>query len=307
MPSLLEQLLGELGDGAVPIPNAKLAALSGLSDTETDQVMTVWESLPAPRRRQALSRLTEMAEDDVALDFEKFFRRQLNDADPEVRRLAVGGLWESESATLINVFIKMLRADPDTSVQAAAAQALGKYTVLVELGRLREDYRQRLGEPLLQTFHDPARPTAVKHRALEALAPLDLPEAREAVGAAYRSDDRQMQISALYAMGANCQPEWADILRRELGNDDAEMRYEAVSALGEIGLETDTPAVAAITGDDDIEVSQAAIRALGEIGGDDAKRHLERCREDPRETVRQAAVQALAELAAAGDPLSFQF
>jgi len=307
MPSLLEQLLGELVDTAVPIPNASLAALSGLSSVETDRVMEVWASLDAPRRRQVLFRLLEMAEDDVTLDFEEFFRRQLNDTDPEVRRQAIGGLWESESTTLINVFIKMLRADPDISVQAAAAQALGKYTVLVELGRLREVYRQRLGDSLLQTFQDPARPTEVKRRALEALAPLDLPEVREAIAAGYRNHDRQMQISALYAMGVSCRPEWADILRKELGSDDAEIRYEAVTALGEIGLESDTAAVAAMTDDDDVEVALAAVRALGEIGGDDAKRHLERYREDPRETVRQAAVQTLAEMVAASDPLSFQF
>jgi HEAT repeat protein len=307
MPSILEQLITALTDKDTPTPHTLLNALSGLKEPEIERFLPVWSRLPEPRRRQIIARLLEINEDDVTLDFEEILYRLLDDSDAEVRRQAIGGLWESENTSLIRIFTRMLHNDTDVTVQAAAAQALGKYSVWVETDRLRASYREKLAATLLAVFHDTSRAVVVRRRALESLAPLNTPGVKEAIDEACRNPEKQLNIGALYAMGATCHADWQNILRRELNNADAEYRYEAAAALGQIGQPEDAPLLAKLTADPDLEVSLAAIRSLGIIGGDAAKKSLRECLENPNETLRQAAVQAMAEIKAAADPLAFEF
>jgi HEAT repeat protein len=298
-----DEILRALTDVDALLNRAALTPFSHL-DTAAD-LADAWDELSPPRRREVVSSLVEMAEEDAQLDFESVFRDRLEDADAEVRALAVGGLWESENPVLIKRLTRLLTSDPSAEVQAAAAQGLGKFARLVALGRLRETYQATLAETLLPIFRDDSRALPVRRRALEAVAPLPLPEVAEAIHQAYASDDAGLRISALYAMGAACEADWLPTLNGELDSPDAEVRYEAATALGEIGEENSLRLLQTRLTDADLEVQLAAITAIGKIGGPAAKKMLQNFRTGENEVLAEAVTDALEEIAQDDDPMQY--
>jgi len=267
---------------------------------------TAWRKTAVARRREVITRLVEMARDTVELDFDIILRYCLSDPDAEVRVQAIDGLWESEDPTLIRPFTAMMQTDAAEKVQAAAATALGKFTLLVECGDIRPEFRATLSESLLAVYRDPGKSIETRRRALEAVAPLALPDVREAIKTAYESRDERFTVSALFAMGRTRNDAWLPVLYRELDNPDAEIRYEAADACGEIGLEDAAPHLLERIHDEDVEVRLAVIRALGSIGGAEAKQGLQRIADDPSEAIREAVEQALSEIGAAEDMSFFE-
>ncbi len=258
------------------------------------------------RRRQIVSRLVELAEDNVELDFAGAFRICLQDPDEEVRGMAVEGLWESEDTSLITPFINMLERDASERVQVAVAIALGRFIMMAELGKIRDGYMTRIARVLLDIIGDKSRPIEVRRRALESVAPLILPDVGEAIREAYASEDPKLRISAIYAMGKNCHLQWLSSLLNELGSEDEEVRYEAAVACGELGEEEAALYLKGLVNDPDTEVRLAAIQALGRIGGSEAKQVLTRCLRDPSKAIREMATEALNELELGKDPLSIK-
>jgi HEAT repeat protein len=171
--------------------------------------------------------------------------------------------------------------------------ALVKFEMLAEHKKIREYYLNKIQEALLAAVHDENRSIEVRRRALEAVAPLSLPQVRTAIMNAYRSHNGRLKISSIYAMGRNCDPSWLSILLKELTSNDTEIRYEAAGACGEIEDEEAVLSLISLINDDDVDVQMATIQALGKIGGVRAKESLERCLNNPSEAIRQTAKQAL--------------
>jgi len=155
-------------------------------------------------------------------------------------------------------------------------------------------------------IEDKKKAVEVTRRALEAAAPVSLPEVREAIGNAYKSGIPGLKVSSIYAMGKSCDPVWLPVLLSELSSADAEMRFEAAGACGELEEEEAVPYLITTVDDSDVDVRMAAIRALGKIGNAQAKECLRQCLESNSEAVRQAAEQALNMVEADEDPLSFR-
>mgnify|MGYP003681943460 CR=1 FL=1 len=183
--------------------------------------------------------------------------------------------------------------------------ALGKFAMLAELNKLRPCHIARLSQALLAAIDDKSKSIEVRSRALEAAAPLSLPQVKRAITEAYQSNDAKLRASAIYAMGKNCNRFWLPILLKELAHSDAEIRYEAAGACGELGEEEAVPYLVTLSNDPDAEVRLSAIQALGKIGSTRAKECLEQCLNNPDEALHQAAEQALHELEAEESPLSF--
>jgi len=276
--------------------NAHLADLSRMSASDLQLFKNAWTKVEPNRRFQIISRLEELTQDNFELDFDIIFKYCLKDSDARVRKQAIESLWENEDTASIQTYTNILNNDPNADVQAAAAIALGKFVLMVEMGEIVDDYRDPLCRTLLSTFNDKNRASDVRRRALEAVAPLTLFSVQEAVRQAYDSRDERLVISAVYSMGKTCNEAWLPVLYKELKNPDAEMRYEAAGALGEIGSENSIQHLVEIINDPDIEVRQAVIQSLGEIGGNEAKQTLKKLLEDPNEAVREAATEALTEL-----------
>jgi HEAT repeat protein len=302
----IEETIAHLGNSDKPLLNSKLAELSNLNSEELALFEQAWASIEPKRRGQIMYRLVELVEDNFELDFDEIFKGRLKDPDAEVRSKAIEGLWESEEASLIEPLIKLLEQDSSEKVQATAATALGKFAMLAELKKLRPSHKSKVCQALLAVIDDEDKPIEVKRRALEAAAPLSLPQMEKAIVKAYQSDEPQLRTSAIFAMGKSCNHSWLPILLKELASADAEIRYEAAGACGELGEKEAGPYLAELIADPDVDVQLAAIQALGKIGGPEAKDCLEQCLNNSSEVIQRAAEQALYELEAGEDPLSFR-
>ncbi len=303
----IEEMIASLSNPDKSLANSSLAQLSSLSSEELKPLDEAWETIEPKRRRQIMYRLVELAEDNFELNFDSIFKSRLKDSDEEVRSAAIEGLWESEETSLIDQLINLLEEDSSEKVQAVAATALGKFALLAELRKLRSSHKSKISKALLTTINNEGKPLEVKRRALEAAAPLSLPQMKQAITEAYNSSNSKLKISALFAMGRSCNRSWLPVLLRELTSTDTEMRYEAAGACGELGEKEAVPYLIELVGDHDVEVQLAAIKALGKIGASEAKGCLEQCLDNPNEIVHQAAKQALYELEGGEEPLSFQF
>lgn len=298
----LEDYLEELQDTGEPLVTSKLAILSDLSPEEAEAFDRGWLDIDVERRRQIVSRLADLLEDNFELDFDAVLRACLADPDGMVRARAAEGLGASDDRHLIEPLTDLLREDEDQAVRAAAAGVLGKFALLAELGELPGDDAARVEEALLAAFDREGEDVDVRCRVLEAISPLGKPEVEEMIRRAYRSDILEFQVSAVYAMGRNCNPGWLPVLLKELRSPSAELRYEAIRACAELEAEEAIHHLVELARDNDAEVQMAAIEALGEIGGEEAKEVLEEHIESESESVREAARDALDEIGFWEDP-----
>lgn len=301
----IEETIADLADSDKPLLNSRLTQLSNLNPEEIRILEQAWAAIEPKRRQQIVYRLVELSKDNLELNFDSIFENCLEDRDAEVRSKAIEGLWESEEASLINPLVNLLKQDSSEKVQAVAATALGKFAMLAEHKKLLSSHTSRVYQALLTTISDKGKPVEVRRCALAAAAPLSLPQVRKAIIEAYQGHNSKLRISAIYAMGKNCDHSWLPILLKELANADAEIRCEAVRACGELGEEKTAPYLTELINDSDIDVQLAAIQALGKIGGSEAKKCLEQCQNNPSEAIRQMAEQALQELEAWEAPFSF--
>jgi HEAT repeat protein len=306
MPLPIEETFASLSDSGQPLLSSKLAELSKLNAQELALFERAWKNIEPRRRRQIMYRLVELAEENFELDFDDIFKNRLRDEDADVLSKAIEGLWENEETSLIDPLIKLLEPENTEKVQATAATALGKFAMLAELEKLRPQQKTKVCRALLGVIDDKSRTVEIKRRALEAAAPLSLPQMERAIAQAYKSGVHRLKTSAVFAMGKNCDPRWLPVLIKELASADAEIRYEAASACGELGEREAAPYLSELTRDPDVDVQLAAIQALGKIGGPEAKDCLERCLTDANEAIQLAAETALEELEAGEDPLSFR-
>jgi len=214
---------------------------------------------------------------------------------------AINGLWENEEPALIPVLIDLLNNDPEEKVQATAAQALGRFALMAEINSIAPKYAIQVGQALLDIFNDRNKSVEVRRRALEAVSPLTTEQVKTAIKTAYESLDERLKISAVYAMGKNCDTKWLPFVLKELKNSDAEIRYEAVTACGEIGDEDIMQYLIPAVNDEDIDVAGAVIQALGKIGGNEAKLYLQKHADEPNEAVKDAIETALKEISILGD------
>jgi len=306
MSSPIEDTIAELSNSNAPLSTSKLVDLANLNSEELRLLRQVWAAIEPKRRRQIVQRLIELAEDNFELNFDSIFKDCLKDQDAEVRSKAIEGLWESEETFLIEPLINLLELDSSEKVQAAAATALGKFAMLAEHKKLRTSHASKVCGALLTAIGDKSKPIEVRRHALEAAAPLSLPQVKKGIMEAYQSHNFRLRVSSIYAMGKNCDRCWLPILLKELANADAEIRYEAVGACSELGEEEAVPYLVELIDDPDADARMAAIQALGKIGGSEARKRLEQCLDNHSEVVQQAAAQALNELEAAEDQFYFR-
>jgi len=300
-----DEYLGELKDPSRPLLASKLVELSSLLPEEAPALAAAWPQIEVARRRQILRRLLDLAEDNVEMDFDRVFMVALKDDDAEARALAVQGLWEHEDRDVIAPLIDILRNDRSPAVRVEAATALGSFVLRAEFQRLNTMDSHRIEEALRTTIDDAAESPDVRGRALESVGALSASWVRSSIENAYRSGNWRLRVSAVHAMGRNCDPNWLPLLTKELTSDAPEMRYEAATACASCCGESAVPLLKPLLEDEDAEVQEAVIAALGEIGGEAAKRVLREIDEHPEPRVREAVAAALEEIEFNEDPLGF--
>ena len=301
----IENYLNDLKDNSKPLSASKLASLSGLSVEESVLFKNAWEDIDVDRRRQIASQLVEITQSNYHLEFDEAFRIILKDGDTKTRLFAIEGLRDCEDRSFINPFMELIDKAYDDQTRAAAAAALVKFAILAELGKLRSCQSSQIENALMGLIRNKSERTEVRRRAIEAIAPLSIPQVKEIIRRAYDSTNPELKRSALCAMGRNCDPVWLPFLLKELRNPDPETRYEAAVACGELCAPETVPQLLKLTRDTDIQVQIAAISSLGHIGSIEAKGELQRQLNSSDERIQQAAEVALEELGFAEDPLSF--
>ncbi len=269
---------------------------SNLSPAEAKEAWAGLSACSADVRLRTIERLVEIAENDFEADFGELFRLALGDENAEVRRLAVEGLWEDEDVRLVPRLIAMLK-DVDASVRAAAAASLGRFMLLGELGKIRQQPFQQTFQALLTAYAVEGETSLVRRRVLESLAYSGEEIVADLIRRAYDDEDEQMRVSSVFAMGRSADKRWAAEAMRELYSPNPAMRCEAARACGELSLEAATAALIELVDDVDAEVQEAAIWSLGQIGGEEAHQVLIACSRSDNEAIRAAAVEALGEFA----------
>ena len=302
----LENYLIELAEPDATVKAAGLLRLSGLLPEEQALLRQRWEAIGAERRREVVSKLVELGEENVELDFLPVFCHCLGDSDAVVRERAVSGLWESDDRSTITLLVERLAQDTDVSVRAAAGIALGRFATLAENGKLLSRDGQRVGDALLCALRNPQEDLEVRRRAMESVAAFGSPEVKEWVRWGYKSDDPKLRQSSVFAMGRSADSGWKSVILQELKSPDAAMRYEAANACRELGEEEVVPHLASLLTDQDLQVQLSAIQALGAIGGEHALKLLRHCARSSDDTVRQAAETVLEMMELEDDSLSFK-
>ena len=287
--------------------SSELACLSDLSDKELELFHKSWTETSVERRHEVISQLVNLSEDNFGLDFTELFVDCLQDSDETVRIQAISGLELCENHLVINPLIRLLREDSSATVRATVAIALARFAMLGELGKLPSEYADDVYLALLEVLDGVTEPVDVKRRALEAIAPFSLPRVKELIKEFYDSGDVKFKVSAIYAIGRNCDIAWLPVLLDELNSDEAEVRYEAAGACGELQADEAVPHLIKLIYDEDDMVQEAAIRALGAIGGYKAKQALNNLVNDSRLHIQQTAKSAIDELEFWESPLSLEF
>lgn len=304
-PTPFDKFLARLIDPNVSLAKVGLQRLSDLPPDEAQQLKQVWPNIDVKRRRRMVASLVELAEDNLEFDFTAAMCAILTDPDPEVRREAIEGLWESMTYDIADTLVDVLQKDPSPEVRAAAASSLARFTYLTEVGKTDKATGAKVRDALLATYQDEAEPTEVRRRALEALAYLCDDQVSNLIAEAYQSEDEKMRASALFAMGRNCHPRWLDTIINAMKSPNPEVRFEAARAAGELEDERAVPHLETLISDPDKEVRNAAIASLGQIGGKQAKRVLKACLRSPDPEIREAAQEALEQAQFFEEPLHF--
>ena len=301
------QVIVELRDPASPVRHTSLIQLSGLSRTEVRDMMSSWNEIDANRRRELLDRMTELADDNIELDYSTLFRACLSDEDEGVRARAARSLWDSDDRTNIRPLVSLLTEDDSAEVRAAAATALGKFVEMTEEGKLIRREGRKIADALVGVIENPQEHLETRCRAIEAVAPLTSEKVHSIIEQAYRDDDIRLRQSAIYAMGRRSDSSWLPTVLRETRHVEAAIRYEAVTASGHLGDEDTVTHLINFLNDEDSQVQLAAVNSLGLIGGDLAQRALAQAMQRGDDAIKEAAEQALEAMDFDDDPLGFRF
>lgn len=237
--------------------------------------------------------------------------QHLDDEDPQVRATAIRGFWFSPSPELLDRLIEIARQDASPFVRAQAISALGIYVYEGEMadydfdwGPMTEIMREdelpqadfiRVRDFLLSVYADQTRSLDERRFAVESLGFLSDPEIVELIKEAYDRSEREMKISALFAMGRSGLVRWADILKKELYNPDQDIQREAIRAVGEIGMDELGEDLLQLTYADDQEIMLEAVEALGQTGWEGAFERLDELTSDLDPEIAQVAEEALEE------------
>jgi HEAT repeat protein len=260
---------------AGPAARFPLHWLSDLGSAQAVEMRRLWRELPLLTRRDLIGRMEEEARENFELDFLAVARIALNDADPEVRVHAIRSFWECGDSKLVEKFIQFMEQDPEVTVRASAAEALGPFVERAELEEIPLSIGDRITARLIGVIRGKGE-LVVRCRAVESIGYASDPQVRAILENAHAHPAEPMRASALLAMGRSADPAFAAIIADELRSIAPALRAEAARAAGALGMRKSVPQLIELLEDVDAAVRGCAIDALGEIGGDPAREALEK-------------------------------
>jgi len=268
-------IIDALLDAEMTLDPQFLFRLSDLEGENAENLKTVWPDIPVWRKRALLEDIEELAESNLLLSFESVCRIAIDDDDSQVRFLAIRPLFTYEPEDLLSKLIYMLETDDDENVRAGCASALGKFVFLGEIEELPANSTHELVECLLRVTKGEDS-TEVRRRALEALGFASSKEVPKLIEAAFKREDTDWLVSALFAMGRTYDKRWNPKVISMLDHQLPRVRFEAVRAAGELEIHDATEHIIDLLNDIDDDVRLAAAWSLSQIGGEGVKEALEK-------------------------------
>jgi HEAT repeat protein len=299
------EVLTELADPESHLLSAQLVDFSNLDEFEARELLEAWDEIPLERRVRLLSDITDLAQDNVELNFDAVYKTALTDETPELRVVALRGLFEYEGRDLIDALTELVREDPDPDVRRESAIALGRFALQAELGYLRDGDTEQIKDSLIESVEDDNEDERVRARSLEALGAISGEDVENLIESLYQEDNIWLKVGAMDAMGRSCNDTWLPLVYQEMENPAPEMRHAAAFAAGEIGDEDAIERLKEMSiQDPDRDVQLVAIHALAEIGGPMARVALKSILYEGDDELREAVEEAMSEIAFNDDPLS---
>ncbi|MEN8098630.1 MAG: hypothetical protein ABFQ89_06100, partial [Chloroflexota bacterium] len=218
------------------------------------------------RRRMFIRDLSELSISDNTTDFDSVLNICLSDSDPDVKRLTISSVYESEEVTLIKPLLNVMSKESDTAIRASAADALGQFVLRAELGEYDPQIHDMLLHGLLGIVEDDSTEDLIRAKALESVAYVDANPVRDLISSFYGNESQILKTSAITAMGRSGDERYSSHILSELENEDIGMRYQAVVAAGELQLESASNTLKRVVVEDEIELRRSAMNSLAEIG-----------------------------------------
>ena len=301
----LEEFLETLADPSAEAAAGEFVELSDLLPAELGLFARTWLGIDAEHQRWIITTMAELAEQNPELDFSAVFKMCLKNDDETVLETAMEGLWEHEDRSIVPSLIQILRSEKSIKVRSSAAVALGKFSMLVQEGKLLPKDREAIHDSLMAVLGNEQEHVDIRRRSLEAIAPFNTKDIQKLLSSAYEAEDPLLKSSSIFAMGRTGELSWLPLLIKELQNPEPSIRYETANACGELGEEDAVPHLVSLLDDEDYQVQLAGINALGKIGGPLAKKVLLHCVKEGDAALEEAARAELQNIEFLEDPMAF--
>lgn len=176
-------------------------------------------------------------------------KKALNDANLQIRSMAVFALGVKPDAETFGILTRLLEADPDYGIRADAAGALGYL----------ED--PRAFAPLVRAFYEDTD-WLVRFSAAVSIGNLKNPKAHDVLMDALKSNAVIMQQAAIAAIGEVGDLEGVDAILAFAQSEDWLVRQRLAEALGNLPTPKSHSALAFLAKDAHAQVAEAARLAL---------------------------------------------
>jgi hypothetical protein len=283
-----------------------VALLSDLDRRDVEHLAARWPDILPELRLGIIALALDLTTNRIDLDFQRLAYIAIEDHVPGIREAgfyALNDLGGRETATRIAI---ALEKETNAAVVAAAASAAAPYVLQYVLQQLDDQTGRRLVATLRAHATQTGLPAESLASLVTALATVDEPWVEELVRDASASEERDLQVAAVVAMGRTANDEWLEFLEEQLQDDDVDMRRSAATAMGEIGSEAAVEMLAPLLDDESVDVVAATLVALGDIGGEEALGYLrdfeQRVPEELEDTLEQATEMARGDVPVAENP-----
>jgi HEAT repeat protein len=293
-----QDIIESLIDTDTPFPTRYLYQFSDLDQDNLERLRTIWYKIPNWRRQALLDDVADLSESNSLLSFTDIGLFAVKDKDSNVRLAATQTLNDNEEIDLIPIFLKLLKNDPDQTVQAAAAGALGKFIYAGELDRINSSTCAEIENQLIATVNS-LEPIDIRRKALESLGYSSREEVPALIEAAYHSQEKDWVASAIFAMGRSANEVWHPMVIKKLESNQPSIRCEAARAAGELEIPEVLTTLITLIDDPDEDTCLASIWSISQIGGEGIREILEQLYEDTEDE------RELKYIEAALDNLSF--
>ena len=257
-----------------------LAGFSDMSRNDVRKLNTIWRTLPDDTRITIADHILALGQDDLLLDYQRFYRLLVDDSAAAVRQAGASGLAMYEDEDLIDPLVRMVTSDPDDGVRVVAAEALATFTTLGEFLELTDKMVKKLRTVLMGIINDTTASGPLRAAALAAAAVRsEDEEIQNAVEAFYHSGDAELRMGAIQAMGRSGNSRWLPLLDSAVRSTDSDVRQLVARSLAPFEAEVVPLLTMLVREDPEGPVRLEAIQSLGIVGGRKALESLQTLRD----------------------------